>query len=298
MRKTIGRTFGRQNGVAYAFIALPLLVYIGFVLVPVVQSFLYSFTDWKGFGPIKRIVWFSNYVELFTKDRYFLISMRNNALLALCAATLPIAAGLLFANMLSHGFIRGTKVIQVIYFMPQIISMFAAALVWKWIFDPILGPINQTFSLLGLKAMAKIGWLGDPVAVMPSLFAIYFWKNFGFPTVVFIAAMQGIDFQLYDSALIDGCNAVQRFLYITIPSIRRQITTVMLLMIIWSFNTFDIIMATTKGGPGYSSFVMSYLVYFEGVPNSRTGYAGTISTVLCVILLLFSKAFMNLREKE
>lgn len=287
----------RRDITAYMFLLPCFTVYILFVCVPVLQSLLNSFTDWQGLGD-KKFIGLANYIEIFGKDERYWAAFKNNIIWALGGATIPVWIGLLLANLLVKSRLKFSKLFQVIFFSPQIISMVAAAVIWKWIYDPILGPLNKFFEVLGMENLASVGWLGDPRIVMISLYIIYVWKSFGFSTVVFIAAIQDVDPQLYDAAKIDGSNWWGQFWNVTMPGIRQAMTSTMLLMVIWSFNIYDLIATTTRGGPGFSSMVISYYIYHEGFVVNRMGYATAAAVTMGAIILLFSMLFMRVREKD
>lgn len=287
----------KQSITGFAFILPGFIMFLVFMCIPSIQSFFLSFTEWSGIGP-KQYVGLNNYIEMFSKDPIYWVSLKNNLLWAVGAATVPIWLGLFLANLLVRGHLRHTKGFQVIYFMPQVISMVAAAIMWKWIYDPFYGPLNRIFAILGMEGLSQTGWLGDPNMVVPSLFVIYVWKSFGFSTVVFIAALQGVDHQLYDASKIDGCGSWGQFWNVTMPGIRQAMTSVTLLMVVWSFNMFDLVRTTTSGGPGISSMVISYYIYHHGFITGRTGYATAVSVVLAIMVLIFSRTFMYFREKE
>lgn len=286
------RRIVHDNVIAALFLLPAMGTFLVFICYPAVQSFFLSLTQWEGIGP-KKFVGLANYITIFTQTEQYWATLKNNLLWALCSATIPIWIGLLQANLLVRGRIRFAQVFQMIFFLPQIISSVVAAIIWKWIYDPNLGPLNLILRAVGLEGR---GWLGDPHTVLIALFGVYVWQSYGFCTVVFCAALQGIDEQLYDAATIDGCNRWQEFRHITLPSARQSMTTVLLLMIIWSFQVFDLVYTITAGGPGYSSYVISYYVYYEGFMANHVGFATALSITLTVIILVFSTVFMRIRE--
>ncbi len=292
--KSLNKINTRQNIAAYAFILPAMVFFLIFVCLPAVQSFFTSFTQWEGIGP-KKYTGIENYVNIFKDDRFW-IAIKNNLLWAVCSATIPLVIGLVQANMLIRGRVRFANIFQLIFFLPQIISSVVAAITWKWIYDPNLGPLNSLLMALGLENLTR-PWLGDPDIVMFALLVVYIWVSYGFCTVVLCAAIQGVNEQLYEAARLDGCGRWMQFWNVTLPSIRQSMTTVLLLMIVWSFQVFDLVFTMTSGGPGYSSYVISYFVYYEGFIANNVGFAAALSIVLTTFILIFSKVFMKLREK-
>lgn len=285
----------RQNMVAYAFVLPAMAFFLIFVCIPAVQTFLTSFTQWEGIGH-KKFIGLQNYINIFSNNERFWIAIKNNLMWAACSATVPLAIGLIQANLLIRGKVKYANVFQLIFFLPQIISSVVAAITWKWIYDPNMGPLNSALKAVGLESFTK-PWLGDPGVVMLALLIVYIWIAYGFCTVVFCAAIQGVDEQLYEASRLDGCGSWRQFWNVTLPSIRQSMTTVLLLMIVWSFQVFDLVFTMTTGGPGYSSYVMSYYVYYEGFIANNVGFASALSMTLTTIILVFSKVFMKLREK-
>lgn len=285
----------RQNIAAYAFMLPAMVFFLIFVCIPAVQTFLTSFTQWEGIGA-KKFIGLENYTNIFFNNERFLTAIKNNLMWAVCSATIPLAIGLLQANLLIRGKVKYSNIFQLIFFLPQIISSVVAAITWKWIYDPNAGPLNSALKALGLESLTR-PWLGDPEVVMLALLVVYIWIAYGFCTVVFCAAIQGVDEQLYEASRLDGCGSWRQFRNVTLPSIRQSMTTVLLLMIVWSFQVFDLVFTMTRGGPGYSSYVMSYYVYYEGFMANNVGFASALSMTLTAIILIFSKVFMKLRER-
>lgn len=114
---------------------------------------------------------------------------------------------------------------------------------------------------------------------------------------MFTAAMQGIDTSLYEAATLDGCGSVQKFIYVTLPGVKNTMTTLLLFSLIDSFKVFDIVYQMTKGGPGYSSYVLSYHLYNEAFMNNHVGYGATIALITTAFILIISKVFLRVRER-
>lgn len=287
---------GRETMLAYLFLAPFLILFIGFIVVPAVQSFFYSFTQWEGIGP-KKWVGIDNYIEIFSQDEIFWDSMKNNILWMVLSLTFPIFISLWVSNALVRNIRRGAKYYQMILFMPQVLSSVVVATIWKWIYNPIMGPVSALMTSLGLKKLAISGLLGQPDLVMYALFIVSLWAGVGYYTVIFTSAMQGVDTTLYDAASIDGCGRFRQFFAVTLPGIRNTMNTILLLAIIGSFQIFDLVATLTGGGPGYNSYVISFYVYREGFINNRMGYATALSLTLSVILMIISKVFTAIRER-
>jgi raffinose/stachyose/melibiose transport system permease protein len=150
---------------------------------------------------------------------------------------------------------------------------------------------------MGLDSLAT-GWLGDPHIVMYALFLIYLWQTFGFCVIIFTAAIQGVDSHQYEAARIDGCGPIGQFRYITIPGIHQAITSVTVLMTVGSFSIFDLVMTTTTGGPGYSSYVISIYVFYQGFIVNRVGLGSAASILLTIFVLVATRLIIYFRERN
>ncbi len=292
----LGRTRKRRktNPVAYIFILPTLVLFGGFVIWPLLQTVYLSFQNWNGIGAIE-FTGLDNYVEFF-RDPHVWQSFQNNLLWMACSCTIPIIIGLIQASLLVNSGIRHSKVFQLILFLPQVFSSVIAAVIWSWIYNPVLGPLNRALEAMGLSGLAK-AWLGDEKTVMFALLIMSIWLSYGFNMVVYSAAIQGIDSDIYEAATLDGCGPLRKLVSVTIPCVRTTTTTLLMFALIDSFKVFDIVFQMTKGGPGYSSHVLSYYLYNEAFIKNRIGYGASIAVILTVFILIVSRVFLRVRER-
>ncbi len=292
----IGRTRKKRktNPVAYIFILPTLVLFGGFVIWPLLQTVYLSFQNWNGIGAIE-FTGLDNYVEFF-RDPHVWQSFQNNLLWMVCSCTIPIIIGLIQASLLVNSGIRHSKVFQLILFLPQVFSSVIAAVIWSWIYNPVLGPLNRALEAMGLSGLAK-AWLGDEKTVMFALLIMSIWLSYGFNMVVYSAAIQGIDSDIYEAATLDGCGPLRKLVSVTIPCVRTTTTTLLMFALIDSFKVFDIVFQMTKGGPGYSSHVLSYYLYNEAFIKNRIGYGASIAVILTVFILIVSRVFLRVRER-
>jgi raffinose/stachyose/melibiose transport system permease protein len=184
-----------------------------------------------------------------------------------------------------------------VVFLPQVLSLVVVGVVWRWIYSPTVGPLNQLIRGLGLDEWAR-PWLGDFIFALPAVGAIGTWFEFGFVTVLMIAGVQKIDEQLYEAARIDGANPWHQFRHITLPGLRNEITVALVFTLIVSFRIFDLIFVLTKGGPGNQTSVLSYLVYKNAFQFNQLGYAAATAVILTLIILGISVLVIRLRERD
>ena len=162
--------------------------------------------------------------------------------------------------------------------------MVAIGIVWSMIFNPTKGPINMLLSSLGVDDLPK--WLSSSKTALFTIVLIVVWKNAGYYMVMFLAGLKSIPKELYEAADIDGANGIRKFWSITMPMLSPTTFMVTILCIISSFQVFDIINITTKGGPGQSTKVIAYRIYEESIKNLRFGYGAAMSFALFLIIFI------------
>jgi raffinose/stachyose/melibiose transport system permease protein len=236
-----------------------------------------------------------NYRQMLSNDNQFWLSLTHNLQWLAAAIIVPTLIGLLLAIFLVRSSLYGRLIFRTIFFLPQVLSSVVVAIIWRWIYNPSFGPINNILRAIGLGSLAQT-WLGDTKLALPSLFIAWSWIHYGFCMVIFIAALQGIDETYYDAARVDGANALQQHRYITLPFIRGPLATVILITAIAAFEIFDLVFIVTKGGPAFSTMVLSLYMYSNAFRYSKVGYGAAIAVVLGVIIFLFSILFLRFRR--
>jgi len=276
----------RQEALAgYALIAPNLIIYSIFVVIPVLMSFVLSFTDWNFVGGFDKLkfVGLKNFLEL-PGDKWFLDSVRNN-LRYMLAVPITMAAGLLFALMLNR-FAYARGFLRSMVFLPYITSSIAIAAVWLAIFHPSYGPITSFLLSLGIENPPK--WLGSSAWALPTLMFIAVWGGFGYNMVIYLAGLQGIPQELYEAADIDGAGAWAKFRFLIFPLLTPTSFFLLVTGVIGSFKVFDIINVMTQGGPGTATTMLAYNVYRTGFVFYKMGYASAIAWVLMIIVALIT----------
>ncbi len=279
----------------YLFICPTMLLYGVLVLYPLLRTIALSTTDWDGLSPTINFVGLENYFTM-VHDPIFWIALGNNILWTLLTIGIPMVFALILAVLLS-GHVRFRNFFRTVYFIPVTVAPILVGLIWGWMYNPIFGVIAVFAKKIGLGFLAR-GWLGDPVTVVPALALAFSWTYFGFCMVIFLAALQNIDVQLFDAAKLDGANGIQVFLHIIIPVIRQKTTFVIVLSMIVSFKVFDIIYITTQGGPMNSSEVLATYLYDKAFVRAQFGYGSALSVMLTLIVLSSSFVVILARERK
>jgi multiple sugar transport system permease protein len=283
---------GRGKYVALTVLLLPSLIGMSaFYILPVVSSFVLSFSKWDLLTPVQWIG-IGNYVAA-VQDPTVQQALRNTLLFILGYLPAVVAIGLGLALLLNRK-LPGRTIFRAIYFVPVVTSWVAVSLVWKWLLNPQYGLINFGLSLLSIKGP---GWLFDPNWAMAGIVLTTVWKDIGFVTVIYLAGLQEIPENLSEAADIDGASAWQRFWTITWPMLAPTTFFVTTVSLISSFQVFDQIFIMTGGGPGGATTAMVQLIYRNAFAYSQMGYASAISWILFALIFAITVA-QNLLQKR
>jgi ABC-type sugar transport system permease subunit len=264
------------------FFVLPAVLYFACIfLIPLAQSVIGSFYRMVPGGET-RFVGLRLYEKVLT-DSTFWASVRNTT--HLLAMSVPVTVVLALAVALGLNRVtrlRWRNAWAAMYFLPFCVSLVAAALIWQTIYDPIYGPLNYLFSLVGIPPQK---WLQSLTQVRPSIAIMNVWVRLGFDTMVFLAALQSIPGEYYEAAAIDGASGAQRLRHLTLPLLNPQIIMVCILELIFNFKIFDQIYATTQGGPASSSQTVIMMLYDTAFKYFRMGDASVMAVFVFVTLL-------------
>ncbi len=264
----------------YLFLVPNIIGFAIFTFIPIVASFVLSFTSWDGFSELE-FIGFENFIRLFS-DYIFKISMWNTLVFTLVSVPVTLVIALAVAMLLNKG-IKGVKVVRAAFFLPYITAAIAVAVVWQLLYHPTLGPINQFIMLFGVENPPK--WLSGTSTAMLSVIIMYVWKMIGYYMIIFLAGLQGVPKQLYEAADIDGANRWEKFRNVTLPMLSPVVFFTLIIALINSFKVFTEIYALTGGGPGHSTNVLVYNIYVEAFQKYNLGYASAMSYVLALIII-------------
>ena len=290
----LARPRGRRSSLAgWTFllpvIALNLIVIIG----PAVASIYYSLTEWSGLGA-PEFVGLGNYGRL-AQDPNFHKAFVNNVQWTVMNLTLPVGFGLVGAALLARAR-RFSMVYRVVFFVPYVIASVVNVNIWRQIYHPLKGVGPYLAQLTGLEWL-NVKPLGDPDLVLYAVYFTNFWHWWGFLLVLYLAAMQAIDADLYDAAAVEGASGSQQFRFVTIPGILPTLMYSLLQTIIWSFLSFDYVFLMTEGGPGNASLLLAVYAYQNAFADFRVGYAASIGMSLSFVAALVTLLFVMLRRR-
>jgi raffinose/stachyose/melibiose transport system permease protein len=285
---------GAPRRVAYLYLLPAFAVYAAFVLVPLLHAVWISFFEWDGLT-VGTWVGLDNYRELATSPP--LRSAFVHALvLILFYAVIPVVLALVLVAALSRARIRGQAGFRTILFLPQVIPMVVVAVIWRMIYAPENGSLNEFLGAVGLGALER-AWLGDFTLALPAVGVVGTWVMSGLALVLFMAGVQRIPQSLYDAARVDGAGAVREFFAVTLPNLRGEIAVALTLTTIAALRNFDLVYITTQGGPGNSTSVPAYEVYNRAFQTGAVGSAAAIGFTLALVIFAISFAITRIGER-
>lgn len=269
----------RRTLVGWLFIGPVIAGVIAFQFVPVLVSVYASLTDWSGLSA-PRFAGIANYIELFTKDPLFYLTLRNTAVFTLGSVGLSVGFGLVLA-LLGNEKLPGISIFKAAFFAPVVTNSVAVGFVWFWLYQPENGLIN------GFLAQANVEgptWLTSNTWAMIAVIIVAVWQGVGYPMLILLAGLQSIPDSLHEAARIDGASAWSRFWRVTLPLLTPSLFFLTIMQFITSFQIFGIIFVMTHGGPANATNVYIYQVYQSAFSFGRLGYAAAMGWILFVIV--------------
>ncbi|MCK9525734.1 MAG: sugar ABC transporter permease [Limnochordia bacterium] len=259
------------------------IIFAAFTVYPIVYSLYLSFFNASLLSSNRTYVGLANYSNLL-QNPTFQKAVENTLQYTIGVVPIGIALSLGTAVLLNNQ-LRFRSFFRASFFAPVVTSMVAVSIVWTWMLEPNYGLINN---LLGLLGIAGPGWLTDPAWSMPSVILLSIWKNLGFNMVIFLAGLQNIPADIYESASLDGVTPFQKLRYITIPMMRGPIGFAFIVSMIKSMQVFGQIYVMTGGGPANSTMVVVYYLYQQAFEFYRSGYASAVAWVLFAAILVLT----------
>jgi raffinose/stachyose/melibiose transport system permease protein len=267
-----------------------LIIYycIGFTLAS-------SFTDWDGMSRSMRFIGLDNYIKLF-QDRTFFTALRNNLIFFVGTIFPQAALGLLLAVLLKQK-LPGSNIFKAIFFLPISMAPAIIAAIFRIILNPTLGELNNFLRFLHLDFLA-VAWLGDPRFALLSIIVVNIFQWMGFSMITYYASLVALPDDVYEAAIVDGAGFWRTLFSITIPMLKSTTNVLIILGIVGSLKTFDIVMLLTKGGPGRSTAFLNTYLYENALNNFKGGYAASIGVMILFIALVMSCLQIMLSNNE
>jgi raffinose/stachyose/melibiose transport system permease protein len=282
---------GSRRYLTIGLFLLPALAIYGlFVLIPIAQAVWYSLFDWNGLTPLTDFVGLDNYTRALN-DSVFQSAAWHNVIIVVLSLGLQIPFALWLALQLNGRF-RGRMVLRLIFFAPYVLSEAITGVVFSLLLYPG-GLVDGSLETAGLGFLVH-EWLGDRSIVMWTMFVIISWKYFGFHMIIMLAGLQGIPRELEEAAAIDGASRRQATWSVTLPLLGPAIRVSVFLSLIGAIQIFDLIWATTRGGPFNASTTMAVYLVDYGIKRAQMGYGSAIAVILFAVSLVIAIAYLRL----
>lgn len=274
---------GRSRWSTFILLSPWIVTFIAFSLYPVGYSLYLSFTKYDPLAGISpQFIGLSNYVEIMN-DPTFWQAVKNTVIFVVGTIPVTTAIAIILAVFLNQK-IKFRSFFRASYFVPVMTSVVVISTIFTYIYSPY-GLLNSLLNLFGITGK---NWLLSTNFALPAIMVMMIWASFGYYTVLFLAGLQNIPEEIYESAAIDGANTVQTFFRITLPLLRPMLIFALVINTIRSFQVFSQIFVMTQGGPLGSTRTIVYYLYNMGFQKFRMGYASGIAYLLFILILVFS----------
>lgn len=283
------KSLTRERLTGLAFLLPAILLFLTFVVYPIFYNLQASTLNWDGVNA-GTPVGIDNYLELFN-DPIFLITLRNSAYWIVLTIIPQTLIGFLLAVALNQN-LRGSTLYRALFFIPAILSPVVVGIVWQRILDPFNGVLTEIGKATGLSILSS-GYLTDPDTAIFTVIVVNVWMWSGFSMLFYLAGLQLIDPALIEAARIDGASGIQTMSRITFPLLKNTTLSLVLLGIIGSLKTFELVYVLTQGGPNHASEMLPTFAFLEAFQLQNVGYASTISVVLLVIAVASSLSLVR-----
>lgn len=251
-----------------------------FLIVPIGIAFAGSFHEWNPLSGTYNFLGLKNYIDVF-KSELFRTSVLNTFIFSVVVIIFRVGLGLGIAYAIYSTLVKHKSLFRAVYYMPVVTPMVAVAFVWKFMYNPQIGTINQIFGL-------DLNWLMNPKTALLAVMIMTIWKDFGYAVVMYMAGLYSLPTDALEAANVDGASPWQTFRYITLPLLKPMTLFVVITSIISYIQAYVQILIMTEGGPGTTTYLASYIIYDEAFVKYNFGYASALSFVLFVITAVFT----------
>jgi len=278
---------------AYLFIAPAVILIVAFLFYPITNVFYYSMQHQNHMRPwVEGFAGLEHFRRIFTNDPLFRSSMVVSLQWVTSQVVLQLVLGMIVALLLNQTFrLRG--VVRTIMFYPWAISGVLTAMMWNLMYNQHMGIINAIFTTIGITDR-NIAWLGNIDTVFPAVVIAQVWRGIPFFAIMILARLQTIPQDIYEASEVDGAGSVKKFMYITLPHLKESIVLATLLRAIWEFNSVDLIMNLTGGGPANATTTLSMYIVNTAVRDQNFGYGSALSVVSFFILFIFAVGYLKI----
>jgi len=264
----------------FLFLLPSFLLFAVFSFYPMIAAIRLSFYKWDNLSVAPTFSGLNNYIQLFSNDRFW-TSLRVTFLYTVVVTAFSIILGLVLAVTLNHRWLFLKSFWRTLFFLPTVTPLVAAAMVWILLFNPNFGYVN---TFLGYLHIPRQTWLSNVNLALPTIMTLGIWRRVGFTMIVYLAALQAIPQEYYESARVDGAGAWQTFFHITIPLISPTTLMLVTLGLIDSFLVFDQVLVMTRGGPSDATLSIGVFLYTSAFSFFKLDLGATMSVVMLFIV--------------
>ncbi len=291
--KTIRQSKIRQDNIAYLFILPFVAIFVIFKIVPILYGLFISFLDRNTIRKAMSMnfIGLRNFQKVFQTEAFWK-AFFNSLVFALIYIVLRMVLGFFIAIMLNKRF-RGRTAVRTMFYMPYVTNVIAIGIVFQYLLDPYNGPVNAIFRAFGVQGPM---WLLSTTGALPATAVVAVWIAVTFNVITLLAAMQDIPQSLYEVADIEGASAWQKIKYVTFPLLIPTLFTLLTLVIIASFKSYNIIMALTEGGPGGASRTLSFKIYEDSFLYGFYSIGAAESVFFATFIIIINRFFNRVRS--
>jgi ABC-type sugar transport system permease subunit len=265
----------------FLFLLPSFLLFAVFSFYPMISAIRLSFYKWDNLSVAPAFSGLANYTQLFSDDRFW-TSLRVTVIYTIVVTACSIVFGLVLAAALNHRWLILKSFWRTLFFLPTVTPLVAAAMVWILLFNPNFGYVN---TFLGYLHLPRQTWLSDVNLALPTIMTLGIWRRVGFTMIVYLAALQAIPQEYYESAQVDGAGSWQSFFRITVPLISPTTLMLVTLGLIDSFLVFDQVLVMTRGGPSDATLSIGVFLYTSAFSFFKLGLGATMSVVMLLIVV-------------
>lgn len=281
----------KKNKVSIGFVIPAFIIYTVLLVIPILMAFYFSLNKWNGFNAM-QFIGLQNYIDAFHDSRLG-NAVVNTLIIAVVVVIVVNVAGLFLAILVNTASAK-SKIFRTIFFIPFVLSTVAISFVWKSILS-YNGVLNGILTSIG----GTVGnWLGARASAIVCIILVEIWHTLGYHMMLYLAALQTVPQELYESCTVDGGNAWAKFRNVTLPLIVPGMSVSFLMSIINELRMYDIVKIMTDGGPGYDTETVVYNIVSQGFQNNMVGYSSAISVILFVAIGAISVLLMNYMNKK
>jgi multiple sugar transport system permease protein/N,N'-diacetylchitobiose transport system permease protein len=284
-----------ERNIAWLFIIPSLLVIFGLNLYPILYSFWLSLHDVKLTKALHPFIGLQNYIDILSST-YFWSSIRITFYFVAVSMSLQMVWGFLIALILNQKFF-GRGFVRAFILIPWAVPTIVNGILWEWIYNANYGALNGILFQLGLIDTYK-NWLGEPWLALNMIILADTWKMTPFYVIMYLAGLQTIPGELYESAKIDGAGIWKRFVHIMLPMLKPIILVILVLRTMQAFKVFDIIYIMTKGGPAGGTMVISFYTYTESFGNLNFGYGSAMSFIIAIVIMSIAVLYKRMLDQD